>query len=71
MSGLSDRTIDIKCPNCGKTTKRSIAWVKNNTSFTCACGRETRLDSPEFQAKLSQVEAGFREREQARKNVER
>jgi hypothetical protein len=71
MSGLSDRTIDIKCPTCGRTTKRSTAWVNNNTIFTCACGRETKLDSPEFQADVAKEEAEFREREQTIKNVGR
>jgi endogenous inhibitor of DNA gyrase (YacG/DUF329 family) len=71
MTGLSDRTIDIKCPTCGRTSKRSIAWVKNNTTFTCACGRETRLDSPEFKANVAKEEAEFQEREQAIKNVGR
>jgi hypothetical protein len=64
MSVLQDRTIDIKCAACGRTTRKSVAWVKNNTSFTCACGTETRLDSPEFKATVAQAEAGFRKVEQ-------
>jgi hypothetical protein len=67
MGVLQDRTIDIKCPACGQTTRKSIAWVKNNTSFTCPCGTVTRLDSPEFKATVVQAEAEFRKVEQARK----
>ena len=68
MGVLEDRTIDIKCPACGRTTRKSIGWVKNNTSFKCACGTETRLDTPEFKAIVAQEEAEFRKREQARKH---
>ena len=71
MTGLSDRTIGIKCSTCGRTTRRSVAWVNNNTIFTCACGRETRLDSPEFKADVAKEEAEFQEREHAIKNVGR
>ena len=65
MGVLQDRTIDIKCATCGRTTRKSIAWVKNNTVFTCACGTETKLDSPEFKATVVQAEADFRKLEQA------
>ena len=65
MGVLQDRTIDIKCPACGRTTRKSIAWVKNNTVFTCACGTETRIDSPEFKATVDLAEAEFRKQEQA------
>ena len=68
MGALQDRTIDIKCTVCGRTTRKSIAWVKNNTSFTCACGAVTRIDSPEFKATVAQAEAEFRKLEQAGKN---
>ena len=68
MSGLQDRTVDIKCPACGRTTRKSVAWVKNNTSFTCACGAVTRIDSPEFKATVAQAEAEFRKVEQAGRN---
>ena len=64
MSVLADRTIDIKCPTCGRTTKKSIAWVKNNTSFTCSCGAAIRLDSNEFKATVAKVEAEFKKLEQ-------
>ena len=60
MSGLADRTIDIKCPACGRTTRKSIAWVKNNTIFTCSCGTETKLDSSEFKASIAKAEAEFK-----------
>ena len=64
MSVLADRTIDIKCPACGRTTRKSIAWVKNNTSFTCSCGTEIKLDSPEFKASVAKLEAEFKKLEQ-------
>jgi lysyl-tRNA synthetase class I len=60
MSGLADRTIDIKCPACGRTTRKSIGWVKNNTSFTCSCGAEIKLDSSEFKATIVKEEAEFK-----------
>ena len=68
MGVLQDKTIDIKCAACGQTTRKSIAWVKNNTSFTCSCGAVTRLDSPEFKATLEKAEADFKKLEQAAKN---
>ena len=64
MSVLADRTFDIKCPKCGRTTKKSIAWVKNNSSFTCACGTEIKLDSIEFKATVAKVEAELKMLEQ-------
>ena len=63
MGVLQDKTIDIKCAACGRTTRKSIAWVKNNTSFKCSCGSETRLDSPEFKATVAKAEADFRKSE--------
>jgi hypothetical protein len=67
MSGLADRTIDIKCPVCGRTTRKSIAWVKNNSSFTCSCGNEIKLDSAEFKATTALAEAEFKRLEQTTK----
>ena len=64
MSVLADRTFDIKCPACGRTTKKSIAWVKNNSGFTCSCGAEIKLDSSEFKATIAKVEAEFKRLEQ-------
>ncbi len=64
MGVLADRTIDIKCPACGRTTKKSIAWVKNNSSFTCGCGTEIKLDSSEFKATVAKVEAELKKLEQ-------
>ena len=64
MGVLADRTIELKCPACGRATKKSIAWVKNNISFTCACGNEIRIDSPEFKANVAKVEAEFKKLEQ-------
>jgi len=60
MGALPDRTIDIKCSACGRTTRKSIGWVKNNKTFTCACGAETTLESPEFKAIVAKEEAEFR-----------
>ena len=63
MGVLQDKTIDIKCAACGRTTRKSIAWVKNNTSFKCICGAETRLDSPAFKATVAKAEADFKKLE--------
>ena len=64
MGVLADRTFGIKCLACGRTTKKSIAWVKNNKSFTCVCGSETRLDSLEFKATVAKLEAELKKAEQ-------
>ena len=71
MGVLADRTFDIKCPACGRTTKKSIAWVKNNTSFTCSCGAEIKLDSSEFKATVAKVEAELKTQEQAARHLGR
>jgi hypothetical protein len=71
MGVLHDKTIDINCPACGRTTRMSIAWVNNNTSFTCVCRTEIKLDSLEFKASVAKVEADFRKLEQTARHLGR
>ena len=71
MGVLHDKTVDIKCSACGRTTRKSIAWVKNNKSFICSCGAEVKLDSSEFKAVVAKVETDFRKLEEAVKNLRR
>jgi hypothetical protein len=41
--------------------------VKNNSSFTCSCGNEIKLDSAEFKATTALAEAEFKRLEQTTK----
>lgn len=33
-----DPEFPIECPNCGKTTKKSLSKLKTNNNVTCSCG---------------------------------
>jgi transcription elongation factor Elf1 len=37
--------IPLTCPHCRKTTVKPVAWVQQNTFFTCnACGTSSMID---------------------------
>ena len=57
MSGIFDsEKLAITCKNCGRETKKTIAWLKTHDQFTCKCGTLTRLDKSEFTGNLRKAD---------------
>lgn len=49
MTSIFDsQSIGIPCPNCSEKTEQTVAWLKANNAFTCACGTVINLDSNEL-----------------------
>lgn len=36
--------IEFACPGCGKEHGKTVAWLKDNPDFTCACGRRLETE---------------------------
>jgi hypothetical protein len=48
--------VEVPCPNCQRTVKKTVRWIKANKRFTCVCGTEVRVDSAPVKAAVSKVE---------------
>ncbi|EPE98630.1 hypothetical protein RGCCGE502_09395 [Rhizobium grahamii CCGE 502] len=63
---FEDAEISIPCPGCGHKTKKSIAWIQNNTYFSCeGCGRTVAFQADELLAGIENVDktlADFRKK---------
>lgn len=61
MSDLGRKTVEVVCDRCGRKKRRSVAWVLEHKSFTCAaCGAEVFVDQArlmERARKLTEVVA--------------
>lgn len=58
MSGLFDsQSLDIPCPQCGKKTPQTVAWLKANAEMVCpGCQTVIALDRDQLFATIKQVE---------------
>lgn len=58
---MADRLFDseqigIPCPKCGYETKKTIAWLRENSEFVCAnCGTEIALERDQAVRTLDDV----------------
>lgn len=44
-SAFDKGEIALACPQCGRETKKTIAWVKANNHLTCpGCGERIKID---------------------------
>ena len=59
MGLVDNANIELPCKNCGRKTKKSIAWVNANRQFTCTCGSTSTLDTRQLKAELTKVDAAF------------
>lgn len=59
MDVFDSSEIEIPCTSCGRKTKKSIGWIKNNSQFTCHCGTTIRLDTAQLKGEIAQVEASI------------
>ena len=61
LSNLGQRSgIGWPCANCGKQVNKTVAWLKENTSYSCpSCGVATEIleaDRQRFLASLKNVD---------------
>jgi len=69
MSGFLDNTeIEIPCEKCGRKTKKSIGWIKSNSSFSCSCGTRIHLNTSQFKGEIAKAERSFGNLERTLKN---
>jgi len=68
MIQLDDSEIEIQCPKCSQTFKKSIGWLKANDEMICTgCDSKIVFDKKEFtgpineaQKSLDDLEKSFR-----------
>ncbi len=52
------RALDIPCPQCGHKTQKSVAWLRDNSDFTCVgCGRDIHLEADQFRSGIKRAES--------------
>lgn len=56
----SNTKIDIKCPQCGASIKKTIGELQSGTPFSCACGKA--FDSAEVTAKAQEAVQRLKEK---------
>ena len=44
---FDDSSLDLECPQCGKTTTVTVAAIRRRPVFSCQCG-ETQFDGKEL-----------------------
>jgi hypothetical protein len=47
--------IPIPC-DCGRKTKKTVAWLKTHKDFTCGCGRRIEVDASQFNREMKKVD---------------
>ena len=52
---LDKGSIEIPCANCGHKTPKTVAWIRNNTQFTCVCGTAIHLDADQLESSIDRV----------------
>lgn len=61
MPGFLDAAeIPIPCEKCGRTTKKSIGWLKTHRELTCTCGTHIRLDADDLRRKVADMERSLK-----------
>jgi len=59
---LENASIDLPCSKCGKTTQKTIAWIKTHSDYVCsACGVTINLGSDQFSDKIRAAEKSLAE----------
>lgn len=47
--------IEIPCPKCRRKTAKTVAWLNQNSAFTCLCGTRIELDTSEFRREMQKA----------------
>jgi hypothetical protein len=54
---LESASIELQCSKCGKTTQKTIAWIKIHSDYVCsACGVTINLGSEQCRDKVRAAE---------------
>lgn len=54
---VSNQELSIPCPRCGHETKKTVAWLKRNETFTCEkCESVVAPDSKKLFAAIKKAE---------------
>jgi predicted RNA-binding Zn-ribbon protein involved in translation (DUF1610 family) len=49
--------LPLSCPHCGQTTVKPVAWLQQNTFFTCqSCGTAVLIDKDVAAQRLAELE---------------
>lgn len=49
--------LPLTCSHCGKTTVKPVAWLQQNTFFTCqSCGTSVMIDKDVAAQRLAELE---------------
>lgn len=57
MDGILDAIeVEIRCQACGKTHRKSVAWLKAHAEFRCTCRAFHTLDTDDFRRQLASAE---------------
>jgi hypothetical protein len=54
---MNDTEIEITCENCGSTTRKDLAWVKDHSEYECGCGTMIAVDASKFRRDLVDAES--------------
>ena len=64
MAGTTkDDDVELRCHNCGGTTKKSMEWVADHDQYTCECGTLIPVDASTYRKEFAKTESasdGFR-----------
>lgn len=70
MSDFFDEVeIDIPCENCGHETKKSIAWIKQNSHLICDCGTQINISKDQFIEGINEAESMINDLENSLKKL--
>jgi hypothetical protein len=48
--------IEIPCSQCGRKTKKTVGWLKTNSTLTCSCGTRISIDASQFRRELGNID---------------
>ena len=51
------RCVELRCPQCGRCTPKTIGWLKQHVEYACeGCGRTVNLDTDDFRHHIHAVQ---------------
>lgn len=57
MGRVMINELPLICPHCGKTTVKPVAWLQQNTFFTCQfCATSVMIDKDVAARRLAELE---------------
>ena len=60
-SPFDDSEIKIRCPDCGKTNKQTVGWLRNHSQVAClGCGFLIPLPMREARRELDKINKAWK-----------